>query len=211
MSQTDQRRRRVLRAVAPVAGLLAAGLLVWQGSYAAFSATTNNTADSWATGALTLTNDAGTGVYAATTAALFTEVAIKPGTTLAKCLTVQAGGTVGGALKFYRGAITGTNSVALAPQLTLTITAMPAQAANPGVTANCTNFVAAGAVSIAPGVALSALPTTYATGLGSMAIPVATRFIAYKISYTFTSTGTNPGDNALQSSDAAADLSWEIQ
>ena len=42
MSRTDQRRRRVLRAVAPVAGLLAVGLLVWQGSYAAFSATTNN-------------------------------------------------------------------------------------------------------------------------------------------------------------------------
>ena len=57
MSRTDQRRRRVLRAVAPVAGLLAVGLLVWQGSYAAFSATTNNTGDSWATGALTR-NDA---------------------------------------------------------------------------------------------------------------------------------------------------------
>ena len=36
-------RRRAVRAVAPVAGLLAAGLLVWQGSYAAFSATTDNT------------------------------------------------------------------------------------------------------------------------------------------------------------------------
>ena len=123
MSRTDQRRRRVLRAVAPVAGLLAVGLLVWQGSYAAFSATTNNTADSWATGALTLTNDAGTGAYAATTAALFTETAIKPGTTLAKCLTVQAGGTVGGTLKFYRGAITGTNSALWHRRSGLTIVA----------------------------------------------------------------------------------------
>ena len=46
----DPRRRRALRAAAPVAGLLAAGLLVWQGSYAAFSATTSNTNDAWSTG-----------------------------------------------------------------------------------------------------------------------------------------------------------------
>ena len=40
MSSTT--RKRAVRAVAPVAGLLAAGLLVWQGSYAAFSSTTIN-------------------------------------------------------------------------------------------------------------------------------------------------------------------------
>ena len=43
-------RRRAVRAIAPVAGLLAAGLLVWQGSYAAFSATSSNTANAWTTG-----------------------------------------------------------------------------------------------------------------------------------------------------------------
>lgn len=210
MSRTDQRRRRVLRAIAPVAGLLAAGLLVWQGSYAAFSAQTNNNADSWATGALTLTNDAGTGTYAANTSAIFTETAIKPGSTSFKCLTVRAGGTTGGTLKFYRGAITGTNSAALAPQLSMTITTMAPSGTNPNVSAACTNFVPAGA-PLASGTALSALPTTYASGLGSAVIPVGTQFVAYRIAYTFTSTGTNPGDNALQSSDAVADLSWEIQ
>ena len=60
MSRTDQRRRRVLRAVAPVAGLLAVGLLVWQGSYAAFSATTQNNSDAWTSGSLTLDNNGGT-------------------------------------------------------------------------------------------------------------------------------------------------------
>ena len=39
----NRTQRRLVRAVAPVAGLLAAGLLVWQGSTAAFTATTNNT------------------------------------------------------------------------------------------------------------------------------------------------------------------------
>ena len=55
MSRTN--RRRTVRAVAPVAGLLAAGLLVWQGSYAAFSATTVDTGNAWATGQLNLTNN----------------------------------------------------------------------------------------------------------------------------------------------------------
>jgi hypothetical protein len=216
MSNTDQRRRRVLRAIAPVAGLLAVGLLVWQGSYAAFSATTNNNADSWASGNLTLLNDAGTGTYAASTAALFTETAIKPGSTNVKCLTVAAGGTAGGAIKLYRGAITGTNSAALAPNLTIdvvqsaVVNAVPA----PAVGANCANFIAAGSTAITPvgGTALSALPSTYATGLGTAVVPVnVSRWVTYKITYTFTSTGTNVGDNALQSSNAVADLNWEIQ
>ena len=39
----DRRRRRALRAVTPLAALLVAALLIWQGSNAAFSATTDNT------------------------------------------------------------------------------------------------------------------------------------------------------------------------
>ena len=79
MSRTDQRRRRVLRAVAPVAGLLAVGLLVWQGSYAAFSATTQNNNDAWVSGALTLDNNGGGAAYAGTTTATFNEPGLKPG------------------------------------------------------------------------------------------------------------------------------------
>jgi uncharacterized membrane protein len=59
--------------------------------------------------------------------------------------------------------------------------------------------------------ALNALPTTYATGVGSTAVPAGTRYVAYKFTYTFTSTGTNPGDNALQGTNAQSDFSWEIQ
>jgi hypothetical protein len=211
MSRTDQRRRRVLRAVAPVAGLLAVGLLVWQGSYAAFSATTNNNANSWSTGNLTLQNDAGTGTYAANTSALFTETNIKPGATLSRCLTVAAGGTVGGTLKFYAGAITGTNSAALAPQISVGIVASSVLAAvpAPAVGANCANFPTTGLTTLTAGTGLDSLPTTYATGLGAAVVPVAvSRWVTYKITYTFTS-GAN--DNALQLSNAVADLKWEIQ
>ncbi len=131
MSRTT--RRRAVRAVAPVAGLLAAGLLVWQGSYAAFSATTNNQADAWATGNLNLTNNGGTlgaGTYAGTTTALFKgtvagqpENNLKIGSTGTKCITVESTGSLAGALKLYRGLVSGTNSALLAPQVSLTIDA----------------------------------------------------------------------------------------
>src|SRR5438874_9623165 len=97
----QRRRRRALRAAAPVAGLLAAGLLVWQGSYSAFSATTDNTNDSWASGTLVLTNNGGAAAYAASTSATFAETNLKPGSTNTKCITVKSTGSLAGALKFY--------------------------------------------------------------------------------------------------------------
>ena len=89
----QQRRRRALRAAAPAAGLLAAGLLVWQGSYSAFSATTQNNADVWTAGTMTLTNNGGGAAYAATTTATFNEVNLKPGSSATKCITVKSVGT----------------------------------------------------------------------------------------------------------------------
>jgi hypothetical protein len=211
MSRTDQRRRRVLRAVAPVAGLLAVGLLVWQGSYAAFSATTNNTGDAWASGSLTLTNDGGSGTYATTpfnTAGIFNESAIKPGDTKTRCLTVKTGGTSGGNLVFYRSpAITG--SAPLAAQIGLTITQAPVSTTDLGVSVACASFPVGGTV-IANNVALSALPSTYGTGLGNTAITTGVKFIAYKFTYTFNSLGAGL-DNPLQSLNTAADFSWEVQ
>ena len=109
IDSTDRRRRRALRAVTPLAALLVAALLIWQGSNAAFSATTDNTNDTWSTGNLVLTNNGGGTVYAGSTAALFTESNRKPGDTGVKCITVHSGGSLAGNLRLYRGAITGTN------------------------------------------------------------------------------------------------------
>jgi hypothetical protein len=211
MSRTDQRRRRVLRAVAPVAGLLAVGLLVWQGSYAAFSATTSNGANSWASGTLTLTNDGGTGVYGAAvpynSAALFNELAIKPGDTKDRCLTVKAGGTAGGNLVFYRnGASTG--SPALAAQIGLTITRSAVTAVDPAIPAACTGFV--GGTVIASNVGLSALNSTYGTGYGSVAVPAGTQYVVYKLNYVFNSLGAGL-DNPLQGLTTGGSFQWEIQ
>jgi hypothetical protein len=209
-------RRRAIRVVAPVAGLLAAGLLVWQGSYAAFSATTNNTADAWSTGNLVLTNNGGTATFAGTTTALFAgttlgqpENNIKIGATGTKCITVQSGGSLAGNVKLYRGAVTGANSAALAPQISLTIDAAPVAAAT-NVLANCTGFPATGITNLGTNAQLSTYPATYAAAT-PMAVAAGTQRVAYRITWTLATTGSNAGDNALQGSTAQADLTWEIQ
>jgi hypothetical protein len=203
-------RARAVRSVAPVAGLLAAGLLVWQGSYAAFNATTQNTSDAWSTGSLALTNNGGTATYSGTTTALFTETGIKiDQAAVTKCITVQSGGSLAGSLKLFRGAITGTNSVALSGALRVTVEAAGVAAAT-NVAANCTGFPATGITTLHNTVALSALPTDYATASG-VAVAAGTQRVAYRITYTLPTTGSTAGDNALQSSTAQADLTWEIQ
>ena len=136
----NRTNRRLVRAAAPVAGLLAAGLLVWQGSTAAFTATTGNSADSWATGKLKLQNNGGGTAYADTTANLFSETGIKPGVSGVKCITVESTGSLAGTLKMYRGTtIAGTNSANLAAALTFQVDAA-AVSASTNVAAGCSDW-----------------------------------------------------------------------
>ena len=207
MSPTDQRRRRVLRAVAPIAGLLAAGLLVWQGSYAAFSATTQNNSDAWQTGTMTLVNNGGGAAYAATTTATFNELLLKPGSSGTKCITVKSIGTAPGSLAFYESALA-DSAPSLGAQIKVTVDAATVAA---DVLANCAGFPALGTTNVATNVALTALPTTYATAAGPVAVATGTQLVAYKINWTFATTGTNAGDNALQAKTVTAGFTWEIQ
>jgi hypothetical protein len=207
MSRTS--RRRAIRAVAPVVGLLAAGLLVWQGSTAAFSATTPNTGDVWATGSLSLTNNGGGALYAASTSGLFNDSGLRVGDTGTKCITVKNTGSIAGALRVYRsGVITGTNSANLAPVIGLTIQAAPLLTADPDVTAACAAFPTT-STTLVTNTGLSALPIDYASSTGVTA--AAGGRVAFKISYTVNTTGTTVGDNALQSSSATGAFTWEIQ
>jgi hypothetical protein len=219
MSRTT--RRRAVRAVAPVAGLLAAGLLVWQGSYAAFSATTVNKTDAWSTGSLALTNNGGVGSsYSGSTTALFSATKLVPGSTDTKCITVDSTGTLGGTLELYRAAITDTPNVLfpaskLSTKLNVTVTAAPL-AAGQSVDSTCLAgtgtvvFPSSGTTQVFTGT-LFGMPTAYNTS------PAAGTFVtvsagnlqrvAYKIQYTVDPTT----DNTYQGSSVSADLQWEIQ
>jgi hypothetical protein len=193
----------MLRAAAPLAALLVAALLVWQGSNAAFSATTDNTGDAWATGNLVLTNNGGGTVYAGTTSALFTETNLKPGNTGFKCITVQSGGSLAGNLRLFRGAITGTNSAALSAVLDVTLDAV-AVSSSTNVQANCTGYTGGSSGALYNGT-LDAMPTTYA-GASGIAVAGGTQRVAYRIGWTLNS----GAGNSVQSSSAAANLMWEI-
>jgi hypothetical protein len=210
-------RRRTIRAVAPVAGLLAAGLLVWQGSYAAFSASTVNQSDAWATGNLVLTNNGGSGTtYAGSTSALFNLSNLKAGDSGSRCITVDSSGSMAGTLKLYSGAVTDVNvanpSSNLSGKLNLVVTAA-ALTSGQSVDASC----AAGASTVAfPASAtpvysgnLAGLGTSYAAtaGAGMSVAGGSGQRVAYKIAWSF-----DPSINdTYQSASTTADLVWEIQ
>jgi len=208
MSRTT--RRRAVRAVAPVAGLLAAGLLVWQGSYAAFSATTTSPGNSWATGQVVLKNNTtGAANYQATGVAAFSVTNMAPSATAStKCITVESSGTLAGAVKLYAKNVTpsvvGTNQ--LSSNIVVTITELTTGVTASSVAADCTGF--SGGTVVYNGLPLSSLPTSYALGVGSW-VPTgaATQYAAYKISYVF-----NPGTAVadVQGKTAGADFVWEI-
>jgi hypothetical protein len=200
---TDRRRRRALRAVTPLAALLVAALLIWQGSNAAFSATTDNTNDTWSTGNLVLTNNGGGTVYAGSTAALFTEGNRKPGDTGFKCITVHSGGSLAGNLRLYRGAITGTNGTALAGFINVTVDAQAVGAAV-NVPADCSGYGGTTTGGVFTGT-LNSMPTTYAAATG-VAVAGGPQRVVYRIGWTINAAA----DNTVQSSSAIANLNWEI-
>ncbi len=200
---TDRRRRRALRAITPLAALLVAALLIWQGSNAAFSATTDNTNDTWSTGNLVLTNNGGGTVYAGSTAALFTESNRKPGDTGVKCITVNSGGSLAGNLRLYRGAITGTNGTALAGFINVTVDAVVATPAT-NVQADCVGYTGATTGTTFTGT-LNSMPTTYAAATG-VAVAGGPQRVVYRIGWTINAAA----DNSVQSSTAIANLNWEI-
>jgi hypothetical protein len=207
MSKQPERRRRVIRAAAPAFGLLAAGLLVWQGSYAAFSATTQDNSNTWSSASLSLTNDGGVAAaYAATTTATFGGANLKPLATGTTCLTVKSVGTSGGNMAMYVSSLV-DSAPSLGAQIKLTIDAAPTASE---VVASCAGFPVVGITNVATNVALTALPVTYATGV-PVAVATGTVLTAYKVTWTFATTGSNPGDNLLQGKTATAGFTWEIQ
>lgn len=199
----DRRRRRALRAATPLAALLVAALLIWQGSNAAFSATTDNTNDTWATGNMVLTNNGGGTSYAGSTAALFNEGNLKPGDNGVKCITVHSAGSLAGNLRLYRGSITGTNSAALAAVIDVTVDAVAVSAAT-NVQANCTGYTGGTSGAVFTGT-LNGMPTTYAGATGTAVAGGAQR-VVYRIGWTINATA----GNSVQSSSAIANLNWEI-
>lgn len=192
-----------MRAATPLAALLIAALLVWQGSNAAFSATTDNTANAWETGNLALENNGGGTAFAASTTGIFAEADLKPGDSGAKCITVESTGSLAGELRFYRGAVSG--DVDLADEITLTVDAT-AVGSGTNVQADCAGYTGGTSGAVYDGT-LSAMADVYANAGGTaVALSGGTERVVYRIAWIL-----GDADNDLMGASAQADLAWEVR
>jgi hypothetical protein len=206
------RSRRVVRAGTPLVGLLLAGVLVWSASSAAFTATTTAGPNSLTAGVVSLTNNRGpAGSYVVNGTAPFVVVNTKPGRNQQQCITVRSNGGIAGGLKFYVSGVTGTGLQNRLQMRVQRVALPPGTGAGTTIPANCAGYPAAGNVTI-HNTFLPALPTSWTAAPSSLALPAGvTSNTAYRIRWTFVSTGTNAGDNLLQGSTAAATFNWELQ
>lgn len=214
----ETRRRRFARAAGIPIGLLASGALVFAGSQSAFTATTDNAANTWAAGKVLLKNDGakGTAVFdvnstpaAFPASGLGAATNIKPGDSASKCIVVENTSSLAGDVRWYvdsvGGAINSPGTATLATQLLVKVDFAA------GNFANCTSFPASptNVFGGASGAVLSGAPTTYSgAATGIWAPPgTATSYGTYRVTWTLPSSATN----AVQGGTATADFNWEIQ
>lgn len=189
MSATFTPARRAAPVAAAVTiGLLASGGLIWYGTHSAFTATTSNTGNTWAAGAVALTDSQnGTAAFSASNLA--------PGATGVKCITVTYTGTASGgvAVKLYTANKTGT----LGDYLNLTVDE------GTGGSADCTGFTS-GTSDYTGTLTAFAAKNSYANGVSTWA-PTVTGAKTYKFTYTL-----DPATpDTAQSATAGMDFIWE--
>jgi hypothetical protein len=204
-------RLAVLVAAVPV-GLLVCGALVWNSSSAAFIAVTDNPANVWQAGAVSLTNDRAS-------AALFTtatEGLIVPGSSGFKCITVTYTGNVSTAeagVRLY-GTLTADTDAALAAALQVTV--QMSTTALGTTAADCSPSFPATTLSYT-GKTFGTFPTSFTGGLGDLNTdglgdwrPNATtdRSRTYKISYSLP---TGPSTTTMAGKKVGMSFTWEVQ
>lgn len=199
MPDLRRRRRALARVGAVPAALVAGALLVWQGSFAAFSTTTATPASSWTTGDVVLTDDdAGL--------ALFSTSLLKPGSTGVRCLVVTSASTVFGPVRLYAsGLSSNTLSTSATSGLALSI-----EIANPGSFTNtaATCATLGGTTSIYSGtVAGLSAASSWATGLGGWTPTAVGQTRVYRFLYSIPASATS----AIAGQTATATFTWETQ
>ncbi|MFB2580461.1 hypothetical protein ACEXQD_04355 [Herbiconiux sp. P15] len=192
-------RRLIVFGAAPVA-ILAAGVLIWTASFAAFSAQTRNVGSNWDTGSVTLSDDD-------LGAAAFQITNVTPGQTGSQCIRVTSTSSVPGTVKLYvdrLGAQGLENNILISTEI-----------GDGGTFGSCTTFVPSEAAL--PPVSLATAAADYvdfATGVlpWTTTGDTAGEFKTYRVSWTFDTTGlTQVEIDALQGKSVSADVVWELQ
>jgi hypothetical protein len=180
--------------VAVLAGLLGSGVMVWSASNAAFSGTTDNPANSWAAGAVSLSDDDGGST------AMFSSAGNAAGmvstTPVVKCIVVTYGGSLTAPVKLYGATAGGTG---LAAHITLKI-----DIGTVGTFSSCGAFAV---VSTPYNGLLSTFGTTYTNYSNGLATAWSPTGAAQSKVFRFTATVADTG-NGLN---CTMPFTWEAQ
>lgn len=196
MRTPSNRTRKILALSGGPIAILLAGLMVWQGSQAAFVAETYNAGNNWQAGSVTLSND-GTG------GAMFSIGNLVPGQTGSHCIVVTATG-VAGVVKTYT-----ENSVPDGLENNIT---MKVEQGTGGTYGDCTGFTPIATYGTQPLATLLTDASSYATGVLPWTTTSGTTTKSYKFTWTFDTTGLTPAQvNALEGKSVRTDIEWELQ
>jgi hypothetical protein len=192
-------RRIVTLSSAPVAVLLA-GLMVWQGSNAAFTADTRNIGNSWETGSVAISDDDNM-------AAMFQIANVIPGQTGEKCIAVTATSSVASDVKLYTGDLA---SDGLEPYVMVRIE----QGTGGSFAGGCGGFTpeTTPAVEASQSLAALAAHNSWATSILPWSKAAGSVTKTYKFSWVFdTGSLTQLEVDALQGHAASINFEWELQ
>lgn len=199
--RTTRIRRIVTAGTAPLA-ILVAGLLVWQGSSAAFTAQTRNIGNSWETGAVALTDDD-------LGATAFQISDVLPGQSGEKCITVTSTSSVAGEVRMYiarLGADGLENTIKVSIEL----------GTGGSFAGGCGSFEPdiPDVTDPVPLATAAALYSDYTTGAlaWSTTGDESGESRTYRVTWVFDTTGlTQTEVDALQGKSVSADVVWELQ
>lgn len=205
MSTTPKpkKTRTVIAALATPVAVIAAGALVYQASYAAFTGSTNNTGNEWSTGSVNLTDD-DNGV------AMFRITNLLPGQAGADCIKVTANASVPSIVKGYTVSPDIANAKGLENRIKIDL-----HSGTGGSFRDCTGFTPDD--TIIEDIPLSYLMTEvtdFDSAEGEWIIPGTggSEEKTYQISYEFDTAGmTQPQIDALQGAKVGVGLQWEMQ
>jgi hypothetical protein len=204
MRKPTPRTQKLLAAAATPIAVVAAGALVYQASYAAFTGQTRNSGNEWSTGSVNLTDDDNG-------QARFRVSDMLPGQTDTKCLKVTANASVPSTVKGFA-----INPVASVQGLENRIL-MSIQAGTGGTFADCTGFTPLqdndnGVIVTDAPLSEIAKKNTFETALGGWSVPEGTNSRTYKLTWKFATDGmTQSQIDQLQGAKTGLDMQWEMR
>lgn len=184
--------------VVPTA-LVISGLLVWQASYSAFSASTSNPTNNWTAGSVALSDDD-------SDTAMFTASNLKPASTATKCIVVTSTGTLASAVKLYATAYSTTN--ALGTYINLTVDEGAGGTFATSGPTSCSGFTSSANDFTGTLATFATTKTNFASGVSSWT-PTGSGSESKTFRFTYTLDSATP--NSAQGGTAQAGFTWEAQ